>query len=288
MGSVKNEVHRLGEREHPHHIDPFASRDTEYFKDHQYRTTDRLDSRISLHEKYSTAKIDWFSWLHTKIDWKSASDVLEVGCGTGLFWDDKAPLVTPPLNVIVSDLSMSMVEATLLRAGAHLEKVSGLVADVQELPLPTSSVDLVIANQMLYHVPDLDRGLSELRRALKPGGILFASTVGPRHLKELFEVKTSVFGGSTQTTHVDVFGSVNGTEILSKFFTAVTWTPFDDRLLCTDPRDVEAYLRSTPPGEDASVLELEVLRSTIADRFNAGNGTFEVTKDVGVFSARRI
>ncbi|MHB2028983.1 MAG: class I SAM-dependent methyltransferase [Acidimicrobiales bacterium] len=269
-------------------VDLFASRDVEYFKNYQYRSNRQLNSRINLHDKYSTAKIDWFAWLHTLIDWSHVHDVLEVGCGTGLFWASLPRMSASPTSVVVSDLSSAMVDETLGRAQSHVNNVTGIVADVQDLPIEDSSVDLVIANQMLYHVPDLNKGLAELQRVLKPGGTIIASTVGPRHLQELFELKATVFGGSTQSSHADVFSSSNGTEILSAYFRNVVWTSFEDRLLCTDERDVEAYLRSTPPGEDASVSELEVLQFTIADRFSAGNGTFEVTKDVGVFSARRI
>lgn len=116
---------------------------------------------------------------------------------------------------------------------------------------------------------------------------MIASTVGPKHLRELFDIKASVFGGSRKTTHGDVFSSTNGAEILNKYFTNVAWVQFDDRLICTEERDVEAYMRSTPPGEDASVEELERLRAEITQRFISGDGTFEVTKDVGVFRAQR-
>jgi SAM-dependent methyltransferase len=267
-------------------VDPFANRDIDYFKQHQYRTTEQLNSRVNLHEKYSSSNIDWFTWLHKNIDWTVASNVLEVGCGTGLFWDAVPKLIAPRLSVLLSDLSVGMVYSALTRARPSLDNVSGLVADVQCLPLKDSSADLVIANQMLYHVPDLDGGLSELGRVLKQGGTLVAATVGPHHLKELFELKKKVFGGSSRTTHADVFGSTNGDELLSAFFLDVTWTQFDDRLICTDEGDVETYLRSTPPGETASVEALRALRAEITNVFEVGGGVFEVTKDVGVFIAK--
>jgi ubiquinone/menaquinone biosynthesis C-methylase UbiE len=43
-------------------------------------------------------------------------------------------------------------------------------ADAQALPFRDASFDAVIANHMLYHVPDISRSLGEVRRVLKPSG----------------------------------------------------------------------------------------------------------------------
>ena len=44
--------------------------------------------------------------------------------------------------------------------------------DAQSIPYEKDSFDAVIANHMLYHVPDLARTLSEIRRVLRPEGCL--------------------------------------------------------------------------------------------------------------------
>jgi len=44
--------------------------------------------------------------------------------------------------------------------------------DVQAIPYNDASFDVVIANHMLYHVPDLPKALAEIRRVLRPGGLL--------------------------------------------------------------------------------------------------------------------
>ena len=57
--------------------------------------------------------------------------------------------------------------------------------DAQSIPYRTDSFDAVIANHMLYHIPDLGKTLSEIRRVLKPEGHLYATTVGLNHMAEL-------------------------------------------------------------------------------------------------------
>ena len=106
--------------------------------------------------------------------------MLEVGCG----WGDFSARVAAELGVEVTavDISPRMVELARERG------VDARVADVQELPFPDGDFGCVAANWMLYHVPDLDRGLAELARVLTPGGRLVAATNGLKHLGELWSL----------------------------------------------------------------------------------------------------
>ena len=93
---------------------------------------------------------------------------LEVGCGPG----EMAARVMGELgsDVVAIDISPRMVEL------ARDLGVDASVGDVQELPFEDGSFDCAVAAWMLYHVPDLDRGLAELSRVLRPGGRLVAAT----------------------------------------------------------------------------------------------------------------
>ena len=89
--------------------------------------------------------------------------------------------------VVLGDLSTGMVAGAynaLMGEGAF----SFLVLDIQNIPVPEESFDLVVANHMLYHVPDMRRGVSELAHVLKPGGRLCATTIGFNHMRELAEL----------------------------------------------------------------------------------------------------
>ena len=52
-------------------------------------------------------------------------------------------------------------------------------------PYDDASFDAVIANHMLFHVPDRAKALAEMRRVLRPGGKLYTSTMGETHKKTL-------------------------------------------------------------------------------------------------------
>ena len=49
-----------------------------------------------------------------------------------------------------------------------------------EIPYEAHSFDAVIANMMLYHVPDIDRALAQIRRVLKPDGWFACAMNGER------------------------------------------------------------------------------------------------------------
>ncbi len=131
--------------------------------------------------------------------------VLEVGCGEG---ELAARLTAAVPGVVAVDQSPRMVELTRARG------VDARVADVQELPFPDDSFDAVLAAWMLYHVPDLDRGLSEIARVLRPGGHLIATTNGADHLAELLAL------GGIERWDLP-FGAENAAETLGRHFAHV-------------------------------------------------------------------
>ena len=106
--------------------------------------------------------------------------VVDVGCGTGDLTERLAREAEVP--VVAVDLSPRMAAL----AGAR--GLPALNADIACLPFPDGSFDAVLANRVLYHLPDLDAGLAELARVLRPGGRLVAVVYRVDHLAELWAV----------------------------------------------------------------------------------------------------
>jgi SAM-dependent methyltransferase len=106
--------------------------------------------------------------------------VLEVGCGRGEFAERMSRELDA--RVVAVDQSDRMVELTAACG------VEAIVGDVQNLPFRDGIFDCAVAAWMLYHVPDLDGALRELRRVLRPGGRLVAATSSERNFAELWEL----------------------------------------------------------------------------------------------------
>lgn len=97
--------------------------------------------------------------------------VLDVGCGPGRLAAHLAR-EAPGLTVTGIDISPDMIALARQRATATnlTDRLDFQVADVGALPFPDNEFDLVVSTLSLHHWPDPIRGLTEIRRVLKPNG----------------------------------------------------------------------------------------------------------------------
>lgn len=160
--------------------------------------------------------------------------VVEIGCGTGLLARsiiDALPWVT----YLAMDLSPAMVEST-----ASLG-VPAVVAAAHAIPVPDQSCDVAVAAWMLYHVPDLECVLTELRRVLRPGGTLVVATNGESHLAGLLREA----GGEPLVTQ---FTSEVAGPLLRHHFDEVTQRDIETRASFDDHAAAAAYLATFDEG----------------------------------------
>lgn len=103
---------------------------------------------------------------------RAGQRVLDVGCGPGTITLDLARLVAPG-EVVGIDVAAEIVAAAeRARADASLANASFAVGDVYALEFDTGSFDVVHAHQVLQHLADPVAALREMRRVLRPGGLL--------------------------------------------------------------------------------------------------------------------
>ncbi len=124
--------------------------------------------------------------------------VLELGPGPGAFTLEAARRVGPNGRVVAVDIEPRMIEllkGAVERAG--VTNVEPRVADAYHLPVPDSSVDLAFMVGVLAEIPDRRRALTELRRVLKPEGILSIGEIvfDPDYPRRSTEVRWSVEAG---------------------------------------------------------------------------------------------
>jgi ubiquinone/menaquinone biosynthesis C-methylase UbiE len=99
--------------------------------------------------------------------------ILELGPGPGAFSLDAARLLGGSGRLIAVDIQPEMIARLERRArAAGLANIESHIADAYHLPLPDSSVDRAFLVTVLPEIPDRARALAELRRVLKPGGVL--------------------------------------------------------------------------------------------------------------------
>lgn len=156
--------------------------------------------------------------------------VLEVGPGPGELSARIA--IELGAEVVAVDVSERMVELARGRG------VDARVGDVQALPFADASFDTVVAAWMLYHVPDLDRGLAETARVLGPGGRLVAVTNSELHLDEV-----RAHAGVSMVGRIP-FNRDNGEEILLRHFEVVERIDVDGWVTFPDGDAIRRYVRS--------------------------------------------
>jgi SAM-dependent methyltransferase len=194
----------------------------------QYATPDNLRARKSA---YTNAEgDDPREFAFEAIAAEQPRRVLEVGGGEG----ELAERVHGELGaeVIGVDQSAGMVEAQRAKG------IDARPGDVQHLPFADGEFDVAVAAWMLYHVPDLERGLSELARVLRPGGRLVVATNSALHLQELREL---VGSGPWLST----FTRENGAELLGRHFARVRREDVEGRIEFATRREVEEYVRAS-------------------------------------------
>ena len=244
----------------------------------QYKTADRLNTRISIHDRYSRNKLGFNRWITRQLPLRENLRILELGCGTGAMWTQLEHPLPAGCTLTLTDLSQGMIESARQEISGG-ENVAFLTADAQNLPFADASFDLVIASMMLYHVPDIPQALSEIRRVLTPGGTLCAATFGEHGVVEAVQ---AMFGLIGERNHR--FTLQNGQEQLTPFFPQAERRLYEDALDVTEPRDLVAYLRSLSAMAGLEDITDDQLLRAFESRMV--DGVLSLPKEYGLFLCR--
>ncbi len=275
----------------------FITQNQNYLKNEQYKDSSNLGARANLHTLFSTAKIPWHVWVFDHLNLQPGMTILECGCGPGWLWRSSVAHIPANCHITLTDLSDGMVaEAKAALANTNAAEFQFETADLQELPYADNSFDIVVANHMLYHVPDLAQGLSEIRRVLKPDGRFFAATNGSNHMKELKQIGDEMVNaqaGLAEKLGYDAskfvwqlaFRLENGTELLAPYFETIKLEIFDDSLEVTEAQPLADYIKSTFRMADATLELQQMIDDYVAQKI-AREGTIHITKETGLFIAQ--
>ena len=154
--------------------DPAKPFDRHAVRRHRDRAAARFDAHGFLFDEVGTRLLDRLADFR-----RSFPRVLELGCRNGRLSPQLAAIGSE--TFVRADLSEAMARA----ASAGHPDTQTLVADEEMLPFAGGSFDLVVSNLALHWVNDLPGALAQIRRTLRPDGLLLASLFGGDTLNEL-------------------------------------------------------------------------------------------------------
>lgn len=232
-------------------------------------------------------------WRTSAIPWDGTEIVADVGCGNGF---DLRRLVPEGRcrHAFGLDLSAGMLRS--LADLRHSGRLTLIRADAQQLPLREDSVDVALAMHMLYHVPDIRAAVRELRRIVKPGGTVLASTNSTATMAEVKDLlDTAISGTLGRLVHALPtlsFTTETGTAVLERVFSDVTLHRHDVTLAFPTAQPVVAYLNSIREPIEHTVGEpfsFDAALGNVAARVEQvirTQGCFRTASHSGVFVCR--
>jgi demethylmenaquinone methyltransferase / 2-methoxy-6-polyprenyl-1,4-benzoquinol methylase len=137
------------------------------------RMFDRVAGRYDALNSLMTAGLHhrWRERAAERTELRPGDSALDVCCGTGDLALELARRVTPGGRVVGCDFSEPMLDLAREKAAQRpAEGVRFEWADALELPYDDGRFDAVTVGFGVRNLADLDRGLRELARVLKPGG----------------------------------------------------------------------------------------------------------------------
>lgn len=212
----------------------------------QYATDKSLRLRQEIHAKYTVPRVDYVEWVLESMKWRGDEDVLDIGCGSGNY---HTVLLNkhPDVRYIGLDFSTGMLEK-------HPAKNRVILADAQKTPFADQRFDLVMANHMIYHMPDVGAAINEFKRLLKPDGVLMVATNSNQSMPEIQVLlrRAILLLSRSGGAHVqpprpasDLFSLEAGTRKLSRHFYAVVRHDLPSKLVFPDIDPIMQYLEST-------------------------------------------
>lgn len=257
----------------------------------QYENANNISARIRLHRDYSTNKQGWFPWIYetaiapileAQADAADTIQILELGCGEGSLWMENRNLLPKHVHITLSDISEGMIRDVRRNLGND-SRFSYDTFDCHEIPAKENTYDLVIANHLLFYCENISKVCSEIKRVLKPNGILLCSTYGSGHMKEITQLvqkfdKRVILAAENL---YDIFGLDNGSQILSNFFSQIEMKRYKDSIIIDQPEPLIEYILSCHGNQNQYLLErYQDFRQFVEKQVKH---KFHITKEAGFF-----
>jgi DNA-binding transcriptional MerR regulator/ubiquinone/menaquinone biosynthesis C-methylase UbiE len=281
----------------------------------QYQDASNISARIRLHRDYSTNPEGWFPWVFRQSGIEKMAEeapkpsnqavqlsydrprVLELGCGSGSLWVENINRIPSNISICLSDVSEGMLkDARQNITRAYQTRVDALGSprnirykafDCAHISYERESFNLVIADHLLFYCKDLKQTLSEIRRVLKPGGRLLASTYSSKHMAEITDLVQKYNPNIVLSSEklYQNFGLENGEKILKPFFSDIQLFRYEDSIEISEAEPLIAYILSCHGNQNQLLLNhYKEFHDFVEKKISKG---FHITKDAGIFLAEK-
>jgi ubiquinone/menaquinone biosynthesis C-methylase UbiE len=258
----------------------------------QYETAKNFNSRVYLNGRFRTNPEAWHHWIFKHLPAAENLKVLELGCGTGLFWLLNSGSIPESWQVTLSDYSPGMLDSArqnLRDTGFpfHFE-----IVNAEDLRYQDGHFDVIIANLMLYHVPDRTKALLGISRILKASGSFYASTFGRMDMFELNLIlyRYLIWIGKAKPVRENPFSLENGYAQLKPYFSKIQLLNYEDHLEISEVEPIIDYYLSLNNIVDGFVLledgDIDGFRKVLREELER-DPFIRVTKDRGLFCCRK-
>lgn len=253
----------------------------------QYKDDSKFKKRQEFHDKYSTNKYGFRNWMFDRYEIVSGNKILELGCGNGLMWDKKYSELPKDIKLILSDFSEGMCNIV---KGKHIEhrNVEIRQIDIQNIPYEDNTFDIVIANHMLYHVPDVDKAIEEVYRVLKKEGTFYASTLGVDGFQKYLNEKIKEFNSNMDYFNIEKwsFTLKNGAKVLGKKFNDIKKYEYEDSIEIPDENELVEWIFTSAVLQDVDKKQFNGLAEHFA-KYKDGDGIIHIPKQIGCFISKK-
>lgn len=168
----------------------------DYLKKKQYNTTKYLEARIKIHQ-FTKNTIGFHEWIFNQYDLSEFEKdnrqikVLDVGCGTGVFWKKNIKNFEKyNLDITFTDATEAMVEKEKINTEELKAKKIFEIADVDDLRKYKNQFDIVLCHNVLYHASNKDKSIENLKNCLNDNKTSFCSitTNSEKHMLNVYTI----------------------------------------------------------------------------------------------------
>lgn len=240
--------------------------------------------RLQLLQRVGNPPVDWSGWIFRQLKKKPRSRVLELGCGSGLLWQDNREKLPLDWAMTLADCSFEQLQEAQRYLGHCNRQFAFQLLNAPVLPFEDACFDLLLAHFHLPQVPNLFRAFSEIQRVLRTDGLFYATTISQNAFAPLNALLEAV--GLPSWENTAVFSMENGADQLSRWFTEVALHRLTQILVMREGEPLLRCLRAgISPGQYHEAL-FQRLGEHIEQELSR-HGEIVLPLDIGLFEATK-